>query len=274
MSVRVQAVWHDASLFTEAEAATWCEENGFISSTHRVRQIDGTVTHHIHAQFDTADAVEGSWRVLSDDYPDGIAVSVCEVKMTEIKAFSTFKIKSVNDDQRKLVGIASTPSPDRDGDEVMPGGAKFTLPFPLLHQHDHERPIGHVTKATVSDAGIEIEADIPKDSGLDYVETAWRQIKSGLLRGLSIGFRATKSEPTPTGRKFLNYEIFELSAVSIPANAEAGILAVKKYDADPINDGEQLFNAESKRADVLDRAAVAISNAVKTLETKPKRRRH
>lgn len=273
MSVSVQAVWHDANLFSEAEAASWCLEHGYTSSTHRVRQSDGEVTHHIHAQFDTASAVDGSWRVLSDDYPEGITVSVCEVKMTEIKAFSTFEIKSVNDDERKLVGIASTPSPDRDGDEVMPGGAKFNVPFPLLHQHDHERPIGHVTKATVSQAGIEIEADIPKDSGLDYVETAWKQIKSGLLRGLSIGFRATKSEPTTTGRKFLDYEIFELSAVSIPANAEAGILAVKKYDNVATDEAEQLFNAESKRNDVLDRAAVAISSAVKSLETKPKRRR-
>jgi len=273
MSLSVQAVWHDASLFTEAEAAQWCEEHGFTTSTHRVRQSDGVVTHHIHAQFDTEMAVEGTWRSFSDDYPDGISVSTCEVRMSDNKAYSTFEIKSISDDLRKLVGVASTPSPDRDGDEVMPQGAKFTLPFPLLHQHDHERPIGQVTKATVSEAGIEIEADIAKESGLDYVETAWKQIKSGLLRGLSIGFRASKSEPTRTGRKFLDYEIFELSAVSIPANAEAGILAVKKYDSEPLDAGEHLFDAESKRSDVLDRAAAAIATATKSLNTKPKRRR-
>ncbi len=161
--------------------------------------------------------------------------------------------------------MASTPAPDRDGDIVEPKGATFSVPFPLLHQHDHERPIGTVTKATVTDAGIEIEADIPKDTGLSYIETAYRQIKAGLLRGLSIGFRATKSEPTRTGRKFLSYEIFELSAVTIPANAQAGITAVKQYDASPVDPDEQLFEIESKRKDVFNRAVAAIEKANRNL---------
>jgi HK97 family phage prohead protease len=181
------------------------------------------------------------------------------------KAFSTFEIKSFDEEKRRIVGIASTPAPDRDGDEVMPKGATFTLPFPLLHQHDAERPIGNVTKATVTDAGIEIEADIPKDTGLGYIETAYRQIKAGLLRGLSIGFRATKSEPTRTGRKFLSYEIFELSAVTIPANAQAGITTVKQYDAEPVDVEEHLFTIESHRKDVFNRAVAAITQANQNL---------
>ena len=117
----------------------------------------------------------------------------------------------------------------------------------------------------MTDAGIEIEADIPKDTGLSYIETAYRQIKAGLLRGLSIGFRATKSEPTRTGRKWLEYEIYELSAVTIPANAQAGITAVKKYDADPVDVEEQLFEIDSRRQDVLNRAAAVIAKANQTL---------
>jgi HK97 family phage prohead protease len=115
---------------------------------------------------------------------------------------------------------------------VEPKGARFTLPIPLLSQHDHSSPIGTVVSANVTDAGIEIEALIPKDSGLDYVEKAWRQIKSGLVRGLSIGFKGTKATQIKGGGlRFTEWQWLELSAVTIPCNHEANILAVKKYDA-------------------------------------------
>lgn len=148
------------------------------------------------------------------------------------KSWSTLEIKSFDEETRIIRGIASTPSTDRAGDVVDPLGAKFSLPFPLLSQHDHSAPIGQVVAAKATPAGIEIEAVLPRDSGLDYVERAWKQIKSGLVRGLSIGFRPLKSEPIKGSRGvlFKIYEIYELSAVTIPANAQASILSVKKFD--------------------------------------------
>ncbi len=147
------------------------------------------------------------------------------------KSWSTLEIKSIDDSQRIIRGIASTPSTDHAGDIVEPKGARFTLPIPLLSQHDHGSPIGMVRTARVTDAGIEIEAEIAKDSGLDYVERAWRQMKSGLVRGLSIGFRATKSEPIKGGGyRFKEWKWLELSAVTIPCNAEASITAIKHFD--------------------------------------------
>ena len=264
--MEIQALFFDASRYTESEARDWAASHDFLDDVVRTReQEDGIITHYILAQFDPTEGIEGSWRTLSTDFPDGISATTCERNNMASKAFSTFEIKSFDEEQRRIVGIASTPSPDRDGDEVMPKGATFTLPFPLLHQHDAERPIGNVTKATVTDAGIEIEADIPKDTGLGYIETAYRQIKAGLLRGLSIGFRATKSEPTRTGRKFLSYEIFELSAVTIPSNAQAGITTVKQYDAEPVDVEEHLFTIESNRKDVFNRAVAAITKANQNL---------
>ena len=263
--MEIQALFFDAERFTESEARDWAATHDFLDDVVRTREQDGIITHYIFAQFDPSEGAEGSWRTIADDFPEGISATICERTDMESKAYSTFEIKSVDIEQRRIRGVASTPAPDRDGDEVMPKGASFSLPFPLLHQHDAERPIGNVTKAVVTDEGIEIEAEIPKDSGLGYIETAYRQIKAGLLRGLSIGFRATKSEPIRTGRRFLSYEIFELSAVTIPANAQAGITAVKKYDADPVDVEEQLFEIDSRKADVFNRAVAAISKANETL---------
>ena len=148
------------------------------------------------------------------------------------RAYSTIEIKSVDDDLRVITGIASTPTPDRMGDIVDPKGAIFKTPLPLLWQHKSDQPIGHVTSAHVTADGIAITAQIAKGV-LPRIEEAWALIKSGLVRGLSIGFRATEDPEQIKGTfglKFTKWEWLELSAVTIPANADASIQTIKSID--------------------------------------------
>ena len=104
------------------------------------------------------------------------------------RAYSLFEIKGIEEDAGIIEGIASTPSTDRMGDIVEPKGAQFKLPLPLLWQHNSREPIGHVIAANVTDAGIAIKAKIMKGV-LPEIDRAWALIKSGLVRGLSIGFQ-------------------------------------------------------------------------------------
>jgi HK97 family phage prohead protease len=153
------------------------------------------------------------------------------------RAYSLITIKSVSDDAREITGIATTPSTDKTGDIVEPGGASFTLPMPLLWQHDAHQPIGHVTHAKVTDHGIEIKARLVRidepGSLKDRLDEAWHSVKSGLVRGLSIGFRSIETEPIKStgGLRFIKWAWHELSAVTIPANSDASILAIKALDA-------------------------------------------
>lgn len=184
---------------------------------------------------------------------------------TTNKAWSTLTIKGIDEEQRIITGLASTPSADSDGDIVEPRGAKFTLPLPLLSQHDRHSPIGQVVAARLTDKGIEIEARIAKDSGLDYVEKAWRQIKAGLVRGLSIGFRPIKYEPIKgSGMRFLEWAWHELSAVTIPANAEASIVAIKHYSA-PASEPGAASPGESPGKTILHPGRVAVDAALSAL---------
>ena len=154
------------------------------------------------------------------------------------RAYSTFTIKAVDDDQRIIDGIASTPFPDRIGDVLEPKGATFALPIPLLWQHNAAEPIGHVTHAKVTTDGIAIRAQIAKGV-LPRIDEAWALIKSGLVRGLSVGFRALDAEPIPNSFavKFKAWEWLELSAVTIPMNAQASIHTVKQFDTPPAATG-------------------------------------
>lgn len=144
-------------------------------------------------------------------------------------------VKTVDEDQRLIDGIASTPEVDRVGDIVDPAGAIFKLPMPLLWQHRSDQPIGQVLSATVTKAGIKIRAQIAKDLGLPDIDRAWTLIKAGLVRGLSIGFKALEMEPLNPkdpwgGQRFLKWEWMELSAVTIAANASASIATIKQLD--------------------------------------------
>lgn len=152
------------------------------------------------------------------------------------RAYSTLEVKALDDEKRVITGIASTPSPDRMQDVVEPKGAQFKLPIPFLWQHNHDEPIGHVTEAKVTQKGIEVSVQLTQveEPGKlkDRLDEAWQSIKSGLVRGLSIGFSAKEFEQIPGswGLRFISWEWFELSAVTIPANAEATITSVKSID--------------------------------------------
>lgn len=152
------------------------------------------------------------------------------------RAYSVLSVKSMDDDARTFSGVATTPSVDRVGDIIDPLGVKFTNPLPLLHQHKHDKPIGKVWFDKPTKDGIKFRAEMPKieEAGelQDRVNTAWGEIKYGLVTATSIGFRPIEySFMDNGGIRYSETEVFELSAVTIPAQAEAIISQVKSIDA-------------------------------------------
>lgn len=156
--------------------------------------------------------------------------------MTLNRACTLMTVKSVNEDERVITGIASTPSPDRDGDILEPGGATFRSDTPFLWQHDRSQPIGTCTPKMVKE-GLQITAKLVKPTPdmpsqlAARLDEAWASIKAGLVRGLSIGFRPIEySFLDEGGIRFLSWDLLEVSAVTIPANAECSIQTVKSFD--------------------------------------------
>ncbi|MGM4906268.1 HK97 family phage prohead protease [Tardiphaga sp. 866_E4_N2_1] len=151
------------------------------------------------------------------------------------RAYSVIEVKALDGKRRTFSGWATTPAMDRVQDIINPMGAKFANPLVLLHQHNHDAPIGNVTFEKPTPKGIKFQAEMPviSDAGplKDRVDTAWGEIEHGLVRAVSIGFRPLKyAFKDDGGIEFQEIEIFELSTVSIPANAEAIISAVKSID--------------------------------------------
>jgi HK97 family phage prohead protease len=151
------------------------------------------------------------------------------------RAYSFIEIKSFDDKNRIVEGIASTPTPDRMQDTVNPLGAKFTLPIPFLWQHQHSSPIGNVIDAEPTKKGIPYKAQVAQtdEPGTlkDRLDEAWQSLKLRLVRATSIGFNPLKwSFIENGGMDFEEWDWLELTAVTVPANPEAEISAVKRFD--------------------------------------------
>lgn len=160
--------------------------------------------------------------------------------MNNQRAYAAFEVKALDSSKRTFKGWATTPAVDRVGDVINPLGASFKNPLPLLHQHRHDAPIGLVRFSKPTAKGIEFEAEIPSidEPGplKDRLDTAWGEIQHGLVRAVSIGFRPLRyAHKDDGGIDFQEIEIYELSSVSIPANATAIINAVKSMDGRPLS---------------------------------------
>lgn len=170
------------------------------------------------------------------------------------RAYSVLEVKNLDAEKRVITGIATTPSTDRMDDIVEPLGVEFKNPMPLLWQHRHDSPVGEVKFEKPTKNGIRFTAKIAKidEPGKlkDRLDEAWQSVKSGLVKAVSIGFRNIEHSVMENGGwRFLKTEVYELSLVTIPANADATIQTIKSID--------QELRAASGRSDDDTRSGVS-----------------
>ena len=154
------------------------------------------------------------------------------------RAYSLIEVKSVDEDQRVIRGIATTPSVDRMGDVVDPMGVKVASDIPLFLYHDSKQVVGRAKFGRATKAGIPFEARIPqvKEEGnlKARVDEAWQMVRYGLITAVSIGFNVINDayeKIKETGGYLLKEtEVLELSLVPIPAQPDAVIQGFRSMD--------------------------------------------
>ncbi len=149
------------------------------------------------------------------------------------RAYSLLELKAVDDEKRILEGIATTPSPDRMNDVIELDGISMSLPIPFLYQHNSKQPIGTVVSKRIVNNQMVVKVQMAAAGVATFIDEAWSLIKNGLIRGLSIGFRPIEESymNDTGGYRYTKSEIYEISAVTIPANADCNILTVKSADS-------------------------------------------
>jgi HK97 family phage prohead protease len=92
--------------------------------------------------------------------------------------------------------------------------------LPLLFSHDHETFLGRVQNVRVDDGTLRGVLHFSDNSRATEV---WNDVKSGMLRDMSIGYRINKAEETDTGYRAVDWSLLEASVVAVPADTNVGI---------------------------------------------------
>jgi HK97 family phage prohead protease len=123
---------------------------------------------------------------------------------------------------------------DSYGDRIEQGAFADSLKArkpKMLWQHDMGEPIGTWDEVREDDKGLFMRGRIAMNAtrGRDAYELA----KMGAFDGLSIGFRASDYDMEGNNRVLKGIDLYEVSLVTMPANALATITDVRSMDAAP-----------------------------------------
>lgn len=173
------------------------------------------------------------------------------------KTYSVFKIKSVDPSDGSFVGLGAVyNNVDLGGDQIMPGAFTKTLqpagrPITILWQHNSDQPIGQA-KITDSPAGLRVEGQLVL--GDPIAERAYYLMKTGTVKGLSIGYETLQSKEDGDVRQLTELKLWEISVVTFPMNPDAQISSVKAVTEEDRQKHLKGANEDRKGIDRLQRS--------------------
>lgn len=131
-------------------------------------------------------------------------------------------------DDGSIDGVAWAWSPDRVGDMIEKGSfAAAKLPIPMLFGHDQNDPVGVWTEAVEDSEGLRLKGSLLVNEVARAREVR-ALVKSGAVRGISIGFITKQAEPRKGGGRLIKaLEWLEASLVTIPMHPGARVTSAK-----------------------------------------------
>lgn len=170
-----------------------------------------------------------------------------------------FNVKSVskkNDTELvKIEGFANKAVTDRIGDLVEPKGGRFEnfLKNPvMLFNHDHNYPIGKFKSVEAREDGVYVKGELStsKDPKISYVRDL---VREGVLKTFSIGFNAMKDTMEGEIKKITDWELHEVSVVSVPMNQDSTFVMSKNWSE---------CSYQEARAEVLESKGALVARAL------------
>ncbi len=157
-------------------------------------------------------------------------------------------VKFLGVGERQIRVVASDATVDRMGDILVPWGVDLSNyrrnPI-VLAQHDASQPIARCSSIGVEGDAVIALIDFPAAGISARSDEYLRLMKAGILGAVSVGFLPLKQEPIGNGGwKFTQWELLELSVVSVPANPSALV-------SERSMSGSSLRTAHMERARVL-----------------------
>jgi HK97 family phage prohead protease len=165
------------------------------------------------------------------DFPDAdqryaVCISKWEGKKSmEIKSLA-LELKS--DDEGMVEGYGSVfGGVDSYGDTIEPGAFASSIAKrkpKMLWQHRMDKPIGVWDEVIEDGKGLRLKGRI---ADIELGREARQLIQMGAMDGLSIGYRTLQDEMRGNNRILKQVDLWEVSFVTIPADAAATVTGIK-----------------------------------------------
>jgi HK97 family phage prohead protease len=156
--------------------------------------------------------------------------------MREQKILALAEYKDAGAGSGEFEGRASTfDAVDSYGDSVAPGAYAETIPEFLKRgfiswHHEWDNPIAMVVAAEERPDGLWIKGEFHSDPQAQVYRTRVRErMAKGMFTGLSIGYEAVDWEMRDQVRILKKIKLYEVSLVSVPAESNAGLSAIKGH---------------------------------------------
>lgn len=189
--------------------------------------------------------------------------------MTMIRKLIRAQITELGDDEVEVV--MSTAALARDGHILLPQGCRLenyrANPI-VLWSHDPDKPVGNAENTTVEPDKITARVKFAP-IGISHKADEIRGLtKAGVIRAVSIGFDPIDGEPLDSkkprgGQRFTDWELLELSFVSVPSDTGAVVTARANGDK-PMAEAESTKAAPAKT----ERTASPTQRATRTGATR------
>lgn len=147
-----------------------------------------------------------------------------------IRELLPVKIEKAVDDSRTLEFVISTDDVDRIGDTIAVDGWRLDAyrknPV-VLWSHDSDTlPVARALAVWTENKRLRARAEFTSPELNALGDKIYRMYRDGFLNAVSVGFAPlkwafTQSNERPFGIDFMEHELLEFSAVSVPANADA-----------------------------------------------------
>lgn len=143
-----------------------------------------------------------------------------------------FKLGNFDDENRTFTAIGSTPMQDRQGDSIDQSGwilenfIKNPV-IPWAHSYN-QLPVARATSIGVVDGNLQFTYQAPPEGLYPFADTVWEMYRHQFMFAFSVGFIPLAYDGNwEDGYNFTECELLEISAVPVPANAGALVLAQK-----------------------------------------------
>lgn len=182
--------------------------------------------------------------------------------MTMIRKLVRAQINQLGDDEVEVV--MSTASLARDGHILIPQGCRIdnyrANPI-VLWSHDPDKPVGNAENAAVTGEQISARVRFAPLGISRKADEIRGLVKAGVIRTVSIGFDPIEMEPLDPkkprgGQRISDWELLEMSFVSVPSDTGA-VVTARAHGDDDVTKPTTAAAPEIESADVAPAPAPA-----------------